>query len=63
MPQSKIDSLYDHVWEDDDHVLAVSYGSTGWNVLRLGVDGSIEKVLGPSTEGDEFSSPYVLESR
>lgn len=63
-PQDDVESLYTHVWEDDEHVLAVSTGPKGWHVLRLGVDGSIEKVLGPNNTGDPYSSsPYVLEGR
>lgn len=61
-PQSKKDIVYSHVWEDDEHVLVISSGPSGWHVLRVGVDGSIEKALGPSTGGDQFSpSTYVLD--
>lgn len=61
-PDGQADSLYSHVWEDREHVLAVSTGPTGWHVLRLGVDGSIEKVLGPVVTDDPYAAtPYVLE--
>jgi hypothetical protein len=63
-PDGQADSLYYDVWEDEEHVLAVSTGPTGWHVLRLGVDGSIEKVLGPVVTDDPYTmAPYVLEGR
>ena len=63
-PDGQADSLYAHAWEDEEHVLAVSTGPTGWHVLRLGVDGSIKKVLGPVATDDPYAdAPYVLEGR
>jgi hypothetical protein len=47
------------VWQDAGHVLATVFDSKGWSVYRLGVDGSQERVLGP-TPGDEFEPAYTL---
>ncbi|QZY28555.1 hypothetical protein [Nocardioides coralli] len=48
-------------WEDADHLLAILHDwSTGtWQVVRLGVDGTTETVLGP-VEGDETTPPWRL---
>ncbi|GAB2871305.1 hypothetical protein [Nocardioides pacificus] len=34
-------------WEDDTHVLVVISGPHGWEMLRLGLDGTRELVVGP----------------
>lgn len=47
------------VWQDTGHVLATVFDTKGWSVYRLGVDGSQERVLGP-TPGDEFTPGYTL---
>ncbi len=48
-----------HVWEDDDHVLAQVYGAGTWTMLRLGVDGSAERILEP-IQDDDFNPPYIF---
>lgn len=45
-------------WEDDDHVLLTVRETAGWFLVRLGVDGEQERVLGPSDEGDEYTPAY-----
>ncbi|WP_432477425.1 hypothetical protein [Nocardioides sp. GXQ0305] len=47
------------VWEDAEHLLALSHESGEWSVVRLGVDGSVETVLGP-VAGDELEPPWRL---
>jgi hypothetical protein len=47
------------VWQDAGHVLATVFDPKGWSVYRLGVDGSTERVLGP-TPGDEYEPAYTL---
>ena len=37
------------VWEDDEHLLAVYTDNADQYVVRLGVDGSVERVAGPVT--------------
>ena len=43
------------VWEDDGHLLVTAYDwdARAWSVMRLGLDGSEELALGPSTATDE----------
>jgi hypothetical protein len=48
------------VWQDDEHLLATVYDTEGWSIYRLGVDGSIEQVVGPSTKGDDLNPAYTL---
>ena len=50
------------VWEDDDHLLVLTYGDDGWAVLRLGVDGSVEVAV-PPISGDDGQARLVLPSR
>lgn len=35
------------VWEDDTHVLAVVSAPDGWSIIRLGLDGTRERAVGP----------------
>jgi hypothetical protein len=55
-------ALFDHVWEDDSHVLISNYVNGTWQVLRVGLDGSVETAL-PPVAGDEFEPAYVLAPR
>ena len=48
------------VWQDTSHVLVTAFEPKGWSVYRLGVDGSKERVLGPSKEGDDVDPAYTL---
>ncbi len=34
-------------WEDDTHPLVVVSGPTGWEILRLGLDGTRQRAVGP----------------
>ena len=49
----------DEVWEDDAHLLVVTYEDVGWRVLRLGLDGTIAVVAGPESGADE-ERPFFL---
>lgn len=35
------------IWEDDAHLLAVVSAPDGWSIVRLGLDGSRERAVGP----------------
>ncbi len=48
------------VWEDDGHLLVTAYDAGAWSVMRLGVDGSVEQALGPSTATDEMTPAYTV---
>jgi hypothetical protein len=50
----------DSAWEDDEHLLATVYEPGGWSIYRLGVDETIERIVGPSSEGDEVTPAYIL---
>lgn len=50
----------DAVWEDDGRLLATVYGPDGWSVYRIGLDESVEQVLGPDAAGDEVTPAYIL---
>jgi hypothetical protein len=47
-------------WQDDEHLLATVYGPEGWTIERLGVDGTVEQVVGPTTKGDDLTPAYTL---
>ena len=49
-------------WEDDQHLLATVWDGTDWWILRLGVDGSVEKAAGP-VQGPDYDAPYHLIGR
>jgi hypothetical protein len=49
------------VWQDPAHLLAEVYSyDEGWSIVRIGVDGQVEQLLGPSGQGDEVTPTYVL---
>ncbi len=50
------------VWENDEHLLALVYDPSGWGIYRIGVDGSTDRVVGPSTEGDDITPAYKFVS-
>lgn len=52
--------IADLVWEDEHHLLLTTYGPQGWNVYRVGLDGSVERSVGPNTVADELSRPYTV---
>ena len=50
------------VWEDEDHLLVLTYTPKRWEVLRLGVDGSVEVAV-PAIKGLDYEPRLVLPSR
>ncbi|MGA9747828.1 MAG: hypothetical protein WBQ50_10285 [Nocardioides sp.] len=46
------------LWESDGTVLAETYQDGAWYAVRLGVDGSVERALGPELTGDDIASPW-----
>ena len=51
--------VFSSTWEDSSHLLATTFDyAEGWSVVRLGVDGSTEVVLGPSPRGDDTTPAY-----
>ncbi len=51
-------------WEDDTHPLVVVSGPNGWQVLRLGLDGTRKRALGPVAAGtDPTHRPVTLMKR
>ncbi len=46
------------LWESDGTVLAGTYQDGSWYAVRLGVDGSVERALGPEPTGDDVASPW-----
>ncbi|MEZ5193310.1 MAG: hypothetical protein R2734_12915 [Nocardioides sp.] len=55
-------TYFDQVWEDDSHVLVVTYQGGEWAVVRLGVDGSMEFAIAP-VPGEDLSRPVMLQTR
>lgn len=53
----------DHVWEDDDHVLVVTFQAGRWALVRLGVDGTMEYAVAPRRGSVDDPAPFVLPSR
>jgi hypothetical protein len=54
-------SVVQMAWEDDSHVLMVTYADGAWAIVRLGLDGSMEYAV-PPREGDQFERPFFLQS-
>lgn len=52
--------IRDYVWEDAEHLLVQQYDAQGWRIVRVGVDGSVETAIGPSSEGDDLTPAYTL---
>lgn len=50
------------VWEDDEHVLATVHQGGQWSVVRFGLDGSMERALGP-VAGEDVDPAFLLETR
>ena len=48
------------VWQDADHLLFTMYDAGGWSIYRLAVDGTTERLAGPSDAGDDTTPAYVL---
>jgi hypothetical protein len=47
-------------WQDSEHLLATVYGPEGWSIYRLGVDGDVERLVGPNPKGDDVTPAYTL---
>jgi hypothetical protein len=47
------------VWEDETHVLAVTFQKGTWMVLRLDTGGNVEQAT-DGVEEDDMSRPYYL---
>jgi hypothetical protein len=47
-------------WEDETRPLVVVSGPDGWSVLRLSLDGTRERVLGPVPSGHDPTQPRLL---
>lgn len=56
-------TYFDEVWEDDDHVLVVTYQDGEWAVVRLGTDGSMEYAVAPRVGSMDTRSPFRLQTR
>jgi hypothetical protein len=41
------------IWEDDAHLLAVVSAPDGWSIMRLGLDGTRERAVGPLPQADD----------
>lgn len=52
-------TVMDAVWEDDSHVLAVTYVDGAWGILRFGLDGSKEWAVAPRA-GEDVDRPFYL---
>ena len=50
-----------HAWEDDEHVLLVrhSYATGTWDVVRVDLEGNVERVAEPVAAGDD-ARPFSL---
>jgi len=51
--------IQDMVWEDETHVLAVTFQKGTWMVLRLDTGGNVEQAT-DGVEEDDMSRPYYL---
>jgi len=52
--------VFDQVWEDEEHLLAVVYQQGEWSVVRFGLDGSREYAVEPVSAPDD-QRPFFLE--
>lgn len=48
------------LWEDERHLLVTTYDAGQWNLLRAGIDGSVESTIQPDPTSDELSRPFVV---
>lgn len=56
-------TYFDEVWEDESHVLVVTYQDGEWAVVRLGVDGSMEYAVAPRRGSMDQGAPFQLQTR
>lgn len=54
--------LTSRLWEDESHLLVLhySYEQQSWQVLRVGLDGSVELAGPPREDQEDYESPYRL---
>lgn len=52
-------------WEDDEHLLAVTAGDDGWQLVRVGLDGEGEVLATDDApvDYDTFPAPFVLDGQ
>ncbi|WP_248583097.1 hypothetical protein [Nocardioides sp. InS609-2] len=48
------------LWEDDRHLLVTTYDAGRWNLLRAGIDGSVEAAIAPDSSSDELNRPFAV---
>lgn len=56
-------TYFDEVWEDDEHMLVVTYQGDEWAIVRLGLDGSMEYAVPPRAGLRDMASPFELQNR
>lgn len=56
-------TYFDHVWEDADHLLAVTFQDDEWAIVRLGTDGSMEYAVAPRADDGNLVIPFFLQMR
>lgn len=52
----------DQVWEDESHVLVVTYQDGEWAIVRIGLDGSMEYAV-PPVRASDMDRPLFLQVR
>lgn len=58
-------TLTDYAWEDESHILAISFTPSGtsakgtWQLLRIGLDGTVENAVEP-VEATDLNGPFAL---
>ncbi len=58
-PQRSLNRL---TWEDSTHLLGVLRVGSTWSIIRIGVDGTVERAVGPVPARNEFT-PFSLPVR
>lgn len=53
--------VFSSAWEDDEHLLAVTVGDDGWQLVRVGLDGTGEVLATDGASPDTFPAPFVLD--
>ncbi len=53
-------TYFDQVWEDDDHLLVVTFQAGEWAIVRIGTDGSMEYAVAPRRDHGDLESPFHL---
>ncbi len=47
-------------WQDSEHLLVTVYGDDGWSVYRVGVDTTVERILGPAGQGNDVDAAFTI---